>query len=267
MGDCHSWQWTLRKYAMYTGLLSTVFIHFFFQILLPNNSEIGACIMEITYRYMAWHGGYFPWFLCPQVWQLCIADLPFAQEEGGLSQQASCSPSFGVLGVVNWWFLKRTKDSKKTVEDVQQTHAHTRTCTDLENDIRKLCIGSCSQLVNVSKLSPLGLVRHPTTINYRPLETLTGSNIYNIWYIYMQHRIFQTHLYLFLKKDNIIWHEGKNGMIFPWEGPGHFPSIPSSSFARGHACQDGRGFGGVTGWVVNWLVGFGFEMLHVCTLT
>lgn len=54
MGDCHSWQWTLRKYAMYTGLLCTVFIHFYFQNLLLNNSEIGACIMEITYRYMAW---------------------------------------------------------------------------------------------------------------------------------------------------------------------------------------------------------------------
>ena len=224
MGDCHSWQWTLRKYAMYTGLLSTVFIHFFFQILLPNNSEIGACIMEITYRYMAWHGGYFPWFLCPQVWQLCIADLPFAQEEGGLSQQASCSPSFGVLGVVNWWFLKRTKNSKKTVEDVQQTHAHTRTCTDLENDIRKLCIGSCSQLVNVSKLSPLGLVRHPTTINYRPLETLTGSNIYNIWYIYIYAAPYISDTLILILKErqhHLTWRKKRDDI--PLGGSRTFP--------------------------------------------
>ena len=90
------------------------------------------------------------------------------------------------------WSTGGSRRGQKTAKNQLKTcskhmHTHTRTCTDLENDIRKLCIGSCSQLVNVSKLSPLGLVRHPITINYRPLETLTRLGqgpIYGI-YIYV----------------------------------------------------------------------------------
>lgn len=53
MGDCHSWQWALRKYAMFNlqvfyVLYLSIFIFKFYYLTIQR---LGACIMEITYRY------------------------------------------------------------------------------------------------------------------------------------------------------------------------------------------------------------------------
>lgn len=75
---------------------------------------------------------------------------------------------------------REQKTAKKSVEDVQQTHAHKKA-------IRKLCIGSCSQLVRVCKSVKMITTWFSTTSNYRQLRSFgdsykAGSGS-NIWYV------------------------------------------------------------------------------------
>ena len=183
--------------------------------------------------------------------QICPSHLTHRKKEDYLNKLPAVS-RFEFWGWSTGGFRRGQKATNNQLKTCS-THMHTRKCTAMY-----WVLPACKSVKMITTW-------FSTTSNYGPLETFTRLGEGTIYICHMQHHIFQTHLYL--KKNNIIWHEGKNDMIFPRKGPRHFPSIPSPSFARGHACQNGRGFeGSQGGWLVNWVAGFWFETLHVCTL-